>query len=596
MHARSAPRGPPAAAAPDAPVPDVPPLARPLLGGLYATDLLVVSVSLAANLLRTCTLAELLDMVWFGTVYLVFRLAAQMRSRWMLSKRQMRLSGSGAPCFFSVFVLCGARYILMRFPFLLPRVTLAQQTTGPLVQWRTGGAVAHLVAPLAPRAAPRRPIPPFCAYWIRGERRAPATARRRIVVLFVHGGGFALGSVALYTEPLLRMLGHVAKASAGRVRAECVALEYDLVPGVRFPEPLLQCLRCYAHLVEVERIAPEEIVLCGDSAGGGLVLSMLLPVVDVRPHAALVFDGLRQLAAARDLRARKAVARRLLAQGVPSALDFLAPERCCTTRSCTRRAAPPAARPGPAETLRKLLASYAPRPGLLAPVQTLAYYVLRLLSRPVLRGAPRAAHGAPVPAYAGAHTPVVPPAEAQSDAVLPPGPLYRTSALLGVHGAEQTLLATSALVNPALGAWDEVHLARGIYVTYGCNEVLAPDIDAWTTRVRRAWAAADWPAGLDVHVEPGPDGVHVWPFVTMYLAARQSKRERGLRMLAHALLQLYPDEAVEPGTDLSPQIDVDAVEFGSPASMPSDYEEEHTEDRAAQLAWEQELMRLGLRI
>lgn len=548
----------------------------------------------------------------------------------MLSKRQMRLSGSGAPCFFSVFVLCGARYILMRFPFLLPRVTLAQQTTGPLVQWRTGGAVAHLVAPLAPPRADRdTPIPPpFCAYWIRGERRAPATARRRIVVLFVHGGGFALGSVALYTEPLLRMLGHVAKASAGRVRAECVALEYDLVPGVRFPEPLLQCLRCYAHLIEVERIPPEEIVLCGDSAGGGLVLSMLLcltgqarneprvaderdwsllplparavlisPVVDVRPRAALVFDGLRQLAAARDLRARKAVARRLLAQGVPSALDFLAPEALLHyAQLYTGVLRRPRRAQGPAETLRKLLASYAARPGLLAPVQTLAYYVLRLLSRPVLRGAPRAAYGAPVPAYAGAHTPVVPPAEAQSDAVLPPGPLYRTSALLGVHGAEQTLLATSALVNPALGAWDEVHLARGIYVTYGCNEVLAPDIDAWTTRVRRAWAAADWPAGLDVHVEPGPDGVHVWPFVTMYLAARQSKRERGLRMLAHALLQLYPDEAVEPGTDLSPQIDVDAVEFGSPASMPSDYEEEHTEDRAAQLAWEQELMRLGLRV
>lgn len=558
----------------------------------------------------------------------VFRLAAQMRSRWMLSKRQMRLSGSGAPCFFSVFVLCGARYILMRFPFLLPRVTLAQETTGPLVQWRTGGAVAHLVAPLGPPTEPGAPIPPFRAYWIRGERRAPPTARRRIVVLFVHGGGFALGSVALYTEPLLRVLGHVAKASAGRVRAECVALEYDLVPGVRFPEPLLQCLRCYAHLVEVERIPPEEIVLCGDSAGGGLVLSMLLcltgqardapllgterdwsllplparavlisPVVDLRPHAALVFDGLRQLAAARDLRARKAVARRLLAQGTPSALDFLAPEALLHyAQLYTGVLRRPRRAQGPAETLRKLLASYAPRPGVLAPVQTLAYYTLRLLSRPLLRGAARAAYGAPVPAYASAHAPVVPPGEAQSDAVLPPGPLYRTSALLGVHGAEQTTLATSPLVNPALGAWDEVHLARGLYVTYGCNEVLALDIDAWATRVRRAWAAADWPAGLDVHVEPGPDGVHVWPFVTMYLAARQSKRERGLRTLAHALLQLYPDEAVDEGADLSPQVDVDAVEFGSPASMPSDYEEEHTEDRAAQLAWEQELMRLGLRV
>lgn len=70
MHGLSLDGRPAAAAAPDAPVPDAPPLARPLLGGLYLTDLLVVSVSLVANLLRTCSLAELLDMVWFGTVYL----------------------------------------------------------------------------------------------------------------------------------------------------------------------------------------------------------------------------------------------------------------------------------------------------------------------------------------------------------------------------------------------------------------------------------------------------------------------------------------------------------------------------------------------
>ena len=194
-------------------------------------------------------------------------------------------------CFFSVFVLCGTRIVLSRFPYMLPRIALSQETAGPLVQWRTGGGIAQLVRPYDwadHELANHAPLPSpslqrgFRAYWIRGERwstpptHPPKEGQRRAVLLFAHGGGFALGSVALYAEPILRVLGHVQKASSGRVLADCVAVEYDLAPGARFPTPLLQCLRCYAHLVEVEHIPPEQIILCGDSAGGGLVMSMLL--------------------------------------------------------------------------------------------------------------------------------------------------------------------------------------------------------------------------------------------------------------------------------------------------------------------------------
>lgn len=617
---------------------------RPLVGGLYFTDLLVVIISLFANLMRTCSVAELLDMVWYGLVYIrtcaahaVFRLGHQMRARWKLSKRQMLLTGHGAPCFFSVFVLCGARYILIRFPFLLPRVTLAQETTGPLVQWRTGGGISQLVTaydacavgvvPPGVRASPADPVSPgaargFRAYWIRGERRGAArTYARRAVVLFVHGGGFALGSVALYAEPLLRVLGHVHKASQGRVHAECVAVEYDLAPAARFPAPLLQCLRCYAHLVEVEGVPPEQIVLCGDSAGGGLVLSMLLclagqardalvaerdwstlglparavlisPVVDVRPRHALVFAGLRQRAAARDERTRRALARRMLAQGTPGALDFLAPEALLHyAQLYTGVLERPRRAQGPAETLRAYLAARAPRPAYTAPLETLAYYTLQLLTRPLVRSDAERPSREAVPSYTSTRAPAVALGETQSDAVLPPGALYRTSALLGVQGTAQALLATHPLVSPALGAWAAVRLARGMYVTWGANEVLGGDIDAWAARVRLAWGAAGRGADLEVHVEPGPSGVHVWPFVGMYLAARQTERERGLRTLAHAILGLYPEELMHDESES----DGDEGAFGSPASMPSDLEEDHAEDRAAQLAWEQELLRMGLR-
>lgn len=46
------------------------PVKYPLLGGLYLTDILVAITSLGAHLLRACPLAELLDMIWFGIVFL----------------------------------------------------------------------------------------------------------------------------------------------------------------------------------------------------------------------------------------------------------------------------------------------------------------------------------------------------------------------------------------------------------------------------------------------------------------------------------------------------------------------------------------------
>lgn len=614
---------------------------RPLLGGLYFTDLLVFLISLAANILRTCAVAEILDMVWFGIVYIgtsrsspsVFRFRHQLQARWKLSKRQMRAGGS-APCFFSVFVLCGTRFVLSRFPYMLPRIALSQETAGPLVQWRTGGGVAHLVRPYdwadhEPSSQAPLPSPSiqrgFRAYWIRGERwstpptHPPKEGQRRAVLLFVHGGGFALGSVALYTEPILRVLGHVQKASSGRVHADCVAVEYDLAPGVRFPTPLLQCLRCYAHLVEVEHIPPEQIILCGDSAGGGLVMSMLLclakqaqdpllgerdwsrlpvparamlisPVVDIRPQQAFAFTSLRQQAAAPDPAVRRALERRATSDAAPGALDFLAPEALMhyaqLYAGVLRR--PRRAR-GPASWLCAYLEEQQITPGMMKPVSTAAHYLHHFLTHPLLRSAPRPARSNAVPKYTSTRSAVVPPDESCSDAIPRPHALYRTSALLGVHTSPQAVLATHTLLNPGLGDWSAIHLPRGIFVTWGRNEVLAHDIEAWVARVRLVWASQERDTALlETVPEVGHGGVHIWPFVWMYLAARQSERERGLRTLAHAVLGLYPDELC-----MSPS--ESEYDFSSPASMPSDYEEEHSADFAAQVAWEQELMRMGLR-
>ena len=158
----------------------------------------------------------------------------------------------------------------------------------------------------SPTEQPSNPVrgQGFRAFWIGGDsqmpneiRRASESARQATTILYLHGGGMTLGSVAFYAEALIRILAKVCAierkgglstsraTNAGAARrlgqvepgeARCIAVEYTLSPGARFPTSLLECLRCYAHLIEVERIDPASIVIAGDSAGANLAMSMLL--------------------------------------------------------------------------------------------------------------------------------------------------------------------------------------------------------------------------------------------------------------------------------------------------------------------------------
>lgn len=530
-----------------------------------------------------------------------------MHVRWQ-GGRQTEWGVDATANVFALAVLCGTRSALTHFPYGLPRITLSQETMGPLVQWRTGGGVAELVRPYEMiddvpdlAGAPRTLVASrgFRAYWLRGDRWSPRSrqpAPHRLLVLYVHGGGFTHGSVALYAEPLLRILGHVHKSSHGRVQADCVALEYDLAPSARFPTALLQCLRCYAHLVEVEEVDPANLVLCGDSAGGGLVLSMLLclakkgtpdplvgerqwgdlpmparaillsPLVDVRPEHAHVFRTLRTQAHARDPRTRRTSAQRPAPSPAEGMLDFLPPEALMQyAQLYTNVLRRPRRARGPATTLRTYLPNSPPPHFLHAPVQTLAYWAGVLLDRPLLHIGRRPAPAKHVPSTLD---------DTWGEPILQPGPLYHNAALLGARGPAQACLATHPLVNPTLGNWADVALTHGVYVTYGEHEVLASDIRAWVDTLQAAWGRTQ---PLDVQVKRGPSGVHIWPFVWMYLGADEREREHGLQTVASALLAIVPEDATPT----------------SPSSMPSDLEEE-TADPLAQDAWERGLARLGM--
>ncbi len=87
------------------------------------------------------------------------------------------------------------------------------------------------------------------------------------VILYIHGGGYVVGSANTGT--------FLATALARRVGVPAVSLDYRLAPENPFPAGVNDAYAAYRALLNSGTRA-DDIVLAGDSAGGGLVLATLL--------------------------------------------------------------------------------------------------------------------------------------------------------------------------------------------------------------------------------------------------------------------------------------------------------------------------------
>ncbi len=96
-----------------------------------------------------------------------------------------------------------------------------------------------------------------------------STARR--VVLYLHGGGYVIGSNLGYRE----FAGRLARACHARV----LVLNYRLAPENPFPAAVEDATAAYRHLLS-EGIEAANIMIAGDSAGGGLTLATLVALRD----------------------------------------------------------------------------------------------------------------------------------------------------------------------------------------------------------------------------------------------------------------------------------------------------------------------------
>ncbi len=112
--------------------------------------------------------------------------------------------------------------------------------------------------------------------WVRNRCVTPQRT-----VLYFHGGGYLVGSAAIYRDLTSRI--------ARSWQAQVAFIEYRLAPENRFPAATDDVLAAYRALLE-QGIAADSIVLAGDSAGGGLVMACALQIRDagLPPPAALV--------------------------------------------------------------------------------------------------------------------------------------------------------------------------------------------------------------------------------------------------------------------------------------------------------------------
>ncbi|MGI6577981.1 MAG: alpha/beta hydrolase [Eubacteriales bacterium] len=99
----------------------------------------------------------------------------------------------------------------------------------------------------------------------------PLDETREGIILYLHGGGYACGGL-----DYARAFGTVL-ANECSVRVFCPA--YRLAPENRFPAALEDALAAYRYLLD-GGYDPAKIILCGESAGGGLLYSLCLKLKD----------------------------------------------------------------------------------------------------------------------------------------------------------------------------------------------------------------------------------------------------------------------------------------------------------------------------
>jgi acetyl esterase/lipase len=112
-------------------------------------------------------------------------------------------------------------------------------------------------------------VEPVTAGGVRAEWTSTPNADRDAALLYLHGGGYVIGSLDSHRHLV---------AEAGRAAASwALSLDYRLAPEHPFPGAVEDALAGYRFLL-ARGFRPGRIAIAGDSAGGGLVVAAMLAI------------------------------------------------------------------------------------------------------------------------------------------------------------------------------------------------------------------------------------------------------------------------------------------------------------------------------
>lgn len=112
---------------------------------------------------------------------------------------------------------------------------------------------------------------PVTAGGVKAEWVHPREAPKELVLLYLHGGSYVMGSCNTHRA----LTAHVARACGMRG----LLLNYRLAPEHPFPAAVEDAVAAYRWLLQ-NCIEAGNIVIAGDSAGGGLALAALISLRD----------------------------------------------------------------------------------------------------------------------------------------------------------------------------------------------------------------------------------------------------------------------------------------------------------------------------
>jgi monoterpene epsilon-lactone hydrolase len=150
-----------------------------------------------------------------------------------------------------------------QFHLLLEAMSAEEQPDRPIEEVRAASALWAL-ATGEPEGVTYRPLD---ADGVAAEWVAPVAADEDRVLLYLHGGGYSIGSI----ESHRKLAGHLATAAGVRG----MIIDYRLAPEHPFPAGLDDAVTAFSWLLR-EGHQANHIAVGGDSAGGGLALATAL--------------------------------------------------------------------------------------------------------------------------------------------------------------------------------------------------------------------------------------------------------------------------------------------------------------------------------